>query len=257
MHFLKKIIFWLFQTANKNPLAALCCFLAFSLHLTFFFISWLKPNIYHSAARQKLIVNTHQLPSSSLRSFTTKHESPKTSTSYATTKEPKASSSTKKIPQTKAKTPAQKHSGAKTQQLTNSQAKQLLQQLQKNLAEIETQKEVCQQKQIMVPQSIKQLKADETTISSDLSQEPFLDYHNLLINFLKTTLELPVFGTVKLTLTLDAQGHFKALEILASDSEVNRFYLEKQLKELEYPVFTKDLSHQPAYSFNLTFCSDQ
>ncbi len=257
MHFLKKIFFWLFQVANKNPLAAICCFLAFSIHLTFFFLSWLKPHIYHTPVRQKLVVNTHQIPSSSLPSFTTKHAGPKVSSSQETTRVQKASSSEKKMAQTKPKTSAKKHSGAKAQQLTNGQAKQLLQQLQKNLAEIETQKEGCQDKQMMVPQSIKQLKADDTIISSDLYQEPFLDYHSLLINFLKTALQLPVFGTVKLTLTLDAKGRFKDLEILASDSEVNRFYLEKQLKELEYPEFTKDLSHQSIYSFNLTFCSDQ
>jgi hypothetical protein len=207
--------------------------------------------------RQKLIVNTHHLPSSSSISFTTQHTSPKVLTSQETKRAQKASNSEKKISQSKAKTPAKKNPGAKTHQLTNSQAKQLLQQLQKNLAEIETHKEACQEKQIMVPQSIKQLKADDTIISSDLLQEPFLDYHSLLINFLKTALELPVFGTVKVNLTLDAKGRFKDLEILASDSEVNRFYLEKQLKELEYPVFTKELSHQSAYSFNLTFCSDQ
>lgn len=256
MQFLKKIIFWLFQIANQNPLAALCCCVAFSLHVSFFFLCSLKPNLYHSPVRQKLVVNTHHLPSSSLPSFTTKPVSPKNSPSHATTRVQKASSSEKK-PQAKAKTPTKKHPGANTHQLTNSQAKQLLQQLQKNLAEIETHKEACQDKQMMVPQSIKQLKADDTLISSDLSQESLLDYHSLLINFLKTALQLPVFGTVKVNLTLDSKGRCKDLEILASDSEVNRFYLEKQLKELEYPVFTKDLSHQSAYSFNLTFCSDQ
>lgn len=257
MPILKKITFLILEKIKKSPIISICFIFALSLHIALILIAHHRPYIPHTPNRQKLIVNTHLVPSSSF-STTTKKQAQIKSSLNSSSKAQTTSVSEKKPTAKGTKTPIKKVQQANTtKQLSNEQAKQLLKELQKSLAEIETIKEVVHEKKMLVPQSIKELKADDYEITSDVVEKSALDYHTLLIGFLKDALQLPAYGTVKVVLTLNPKGEFKDLEILASDSEVNRFFLEKQLKELQYPVFTKDLSHTSTYSFNLTFCSDQ
>lgn len=245
-------------TAVKNyPLSFFCFLFSAMLHLALLIFIQLRPGITHQAHRQKLTVNTHLVPSSSFSTPIKKPTHLKPSSAQST-KTHASLAYEKKPTQKVVKTPAKKmQKGSLTQQLSNEQAKQLLQQLQKSLAEIESKKETSQHNQMVVPQSIKELRADDYRITSEIAEESLGNYHSQLICFLKDALQLPAYGTVKVILTLSNKGEYIHLEILSSDSEVNRFYLEKQLKELQYPIFTKDISHTSTYSFHLTFCSDQ
>jgi len=81
-------------------------------------------------------------------------------------------------------------------------------------------------------------------------------YQDLLINTLRERLKLPGPGTVKLKLTLTKSGIIRALEVLSSESELNRGYLESHLKLLDFPPFEGDLEGTDEQTFLLSFCSD-
>ena len=243
------------QVIQKKPITSFCAFVTLSLHICIIIGSLLPPRFHTSAVKQKLVVHTHVVPAGTFSTIVSQAPSKQAEQKTLKSKNVAQTQAVKKPAAKSVKTTA-KTTTSTTQHLSNEQAKKLLKQLQKNLAEIETHKETSIEKTIVVPQSIKELKADSYMILSD-EQHASADYHTILLEFLKQTLQLPAFGTVKVVLSLNAQGTFKDLEILASDSEVNRFYLEKQLKQLQYPIFTQDLSHTSTYSFNLTFCSDK
>jgi len=255
MQSIKKITSFILEKLKNKPFASFSFFLVLLCHLGLMAITHLQPIASHKPLRQKLVVNTHLVPSSTFSLQTKKQNNQKLNSSSNFKTQGNLVSEKKQA--SKPVQPKKAKQATTTNQLSNEQAKHLLKQLQKSLAEIETKKETAQEKQIVVPQSIKELKSNDYSILADFPEQIALDYHSLLVAFLKDTLQLPAYGTVKVILTLSSKGECKNLEILASDSEVNRFYLEKQLKELEYPSFTKDIPNTSTYSFNLTFCSDQ
>lgn len=142
--------------------------------------------------------------------------------------------------------------------VNNSKTKKLLSDLQESIAKIEINRDnSLPAKTITVPRPINELKADAYEIKSDAVEEEGVFYRDILIHYLKDSLNLPGYGIVKIKLTLEHQGLAQNVTIVTSDSEVNRLYLEKTLQELIYPPFTGELSNKKTYTFSLTFCSDQ
>lgn len=258
MAFFKHIITFSIHKTKKQPLFSSCFFIALVLHVAAIIFAQIRPKMQHHPMRQKLQVATHVVSPANF--YVGSHKELSSNANASSAQKNTMTLAAKKTSTKKAlavKSTEKKTYNSSPQQLSNEQAKRLLKDLQQSLAQIENHKEIIAEKNMLVPQSIKELKADDYVITTDFQESPSVDYHAILVNFLKDTLQLPAFGTVKVCLTLNHKGQLQHLEILASDSEVNRFYLEKELKQLNYPVFTKDLQHTSSHSFNLTFCSDQ
>lgn len=140
----------------------------------------------------------------------------------------------------------------------NTKTKQLLNDLQENIAKIEAKRDNTLPSQAMViPKPIDALKADVYDIQAEAVELEETSYRDGLIVYLKDALHLPGYGTVKIRLTLQRDGAIQDVMALSSDSEVNRLYLENTLQELIFPPFTEELAGKKTYTFVLTFCSDQ
>jgi len=240
-----------YQSIRSKPLLSFSILFALSLHFIVFIFSLSSPAFKQTPHRQKLHVKTHLLPE---QKFLAQFEQSSSITSKTSQK--KISPSKKQSKHQSAKTIGQQDAKKKSTSLTNEQAKKLLSDLQNSLAKIETTKEKESDKEaLFIPQSIKELKTEAYHIETESSQTS-IDYERLLIDYLKSNLQLPAYGKVKILLSLSSSGLLEALEIVFSDSEINRFYLEKNLKELQFPEFSHEIQGLKSYTFNLTFCSD-
>ena len=106
-----------------------------------------------------------------------------------------------------------------------------------------------------VPESITALKIDTINeIDNDESQGDF-SYQERLVCCLKETLDLPEFGQVKIELTLTVSGDVMKLRVLASESEKNKSYLEKNLRQMKFPSFGGS-EMENKRTFILTFCNE-
>lgn len=233
---------------KKRPLLSICIGLSILIHISLFALSNKTQAFKHTPLRQKMVVKTHFVHDNRFqeREKLLQKASP-------SSKNHKTAISTK--PQN-SKTSKRQETPKKSKSLTNDQAKKLLSDLQQSLAQIETTKEKKgDSKDLFIPQSIKELKTDLCEITSD-SQNAQGAYEDVLIDYLKSHLQLPAYGKVKILLTLNSKGELEDLEIVFSDSEINRFYLEKNIKGLHFPQFSHELIGQKNFTFNLTFSSD-
>lgn len=188
-----------------------------SVHLFFFFFNFRKsPEI--PKAKQSIIVRT----------FTPPPKSPPTS-----------------IRQTETKTIKK---GAKPQ--ANRKKDDVLNDLKESLTKIEKQNAIETPTPLSFPKNIPSLEIDQ-------AEEPEVtDYFTLIAQTLKSELELPELGDVKLELTVLNNGKVMKLHILHTESEKNRRYLELKLPTLILPSFTEDLKNKPEHTFTLTFCNE-
>ncbi len=81
-------------------------------------------------------------------------------------------------------------------------------------------------------------------------------YENHLIGYLRSILNLPEVGEVKIRLTLQNNGAFVKLQVLRAQSAKNRSYLEVELPHLHFPRLTGALSHEKQHIFVITFCNE-
>lgn len=229
----------------KKKVAQKPLFYSFGALALFFHISFLcffstKPISKMDPKQQKLLVKTHFLPAEYV--IKTAKPTPATLQKKTVSSKPKNS-----VSNAKKKT---------SRTLSSTKTKQLLDHVQESLAKIETSKEISKGKEMMlVPQSIKELKADQYEITTPIQSEEKLLYQDILISFLKKSLQLPAFGSVKLSMTISKEGRLASLKVLFSDSEINRLFLQEKLETLIYPLFTKELLQSSEQTFELTFCS--
>ena len=241
-----RIITWIISFLNrckkillKKPFFSFFSLIVLLFHLLFIFSFYSTPQPKVILRNKKLLVKTHHLP----QDYTLK------TSGFAQVK--KKARPQDNLPKSK---PTKKTT--QTSKPQKKETKQILKDLQESLAKIETSKEITRKPSSMhVPQPIKELKADHYQINYEENQ-PSHAYSDLLISFLKGTLQLPAFGSVKLALSLYKNGKIKNVNILYSDSEVNRLYLERELEILTYPLFTEDLSSHNMLTFTLTFFSN-
>lgn len=232
------------NSIKKRPLFYTFGCVAFIFHISFIFLFYSKPISKINPDQKKLIVKTHQLPKEYVLKDRVVTQVKKTAQKNTT---PQTSASQVKKSPAKTKNPSASSQKSKTKQILNH--------LQESLAKIETSKEMTHKQEAMiVPESIRELKADQYQISPEEACLP-LAYQQVLVSFLKNSLELPAFGTVKLSITIKNEGILKNLSILFSDSEINRLYLESHLSLLIFPSFTAELVDEKEHTFTLTFCS--
>lgn len=250
--------------AKTRPCLTSILFFVFGLHLVGIIYSQIHPTPPLNPNRRKLIVKTMTLPPDQSKTLlVTKDAKEKLVTVKGSLqaaeiiKSKKITPAAKKKPPTPAALTSSKKLADKTV-ATDSKTKKLLSDLQESIAKIEINRDnSLPAKAIVVPRPISELKADAYEIQSDSVEEEGILYRDILISYLKDTLNLPGYGTVKIKLTLEHQGTVQNLSIVTSDSEVNRLYLEKILQELTFPTFTGELASKKSYTFSLTFCSDQ
>jgi hypothetical protein len=252
---------------KNKPHFASIFFVVLAMHLAGIFYSYMHPSPKLNPNRKKLVVHTKILPPDPTKSsFVTKEakdpfsKSPSSASTHAVKKEPAKKLPVKKEPAIKKKSPSIATPTVKNPEkvvVSSSKTKKLLEDLQESIAKIELNRDnSLPAKTITLPRPITELKADAYEIHADASDEEGIFYRDILIQYLKDTLHLPGYGTVKIKLSLEHQGRVENVAIASSDSEVNRLYLEKILQELDFPPFTGDLSGKNSYTFSLTFCSD-
>lgn len=88
---------------------------------------------------------------------------------------------------------------------------------------------------------------DSTT--SDIPESPHFSndflaysYHKKIVDFLRSSLQLPEIGDVRVKISLKSNGRVDTLVILKSYSEKNQEYVKKKLFELTFPISTEDAS---------------
>jgi colicin import membrane protein len=79
-----------------------------------------------------------------------------------------------------------------------------------------------------------------------------LSYKEELANRLKAMLKLPELGEVKIKLTLKNTGAFFKLAILSADSEKNRKYIDREIKNMTFPSFHGMFNSVDEYTFSIT-----
>lgn len=74
-------------------------------------------------------------------------------------------------------------------------------------------------------------------------------YRDELANRLKLLLRLPEYGVVQVRLTVNRRGLVQKVEIVASESDVNKNYIEKALPELAFPPFGNNFPGNENHTF--------
>ena len=82
------------------------------------------------------------------------------------------------------------------------------------------------------------------------------DYKDILVQHLHQSLSLPDYGEVKIQLSLRQDGTVVKVNVLKTQSEKNKQYLENNLLRLKLPRFDGTYADKKEYTFILTFCNE-
>lgn len=216
---------------KRNPRLTVIGFIVLIGHLWFTFYNF-KDAWSPSPPKKSIIVHTYSPPKPKPK--------PKPSPPQITAVKQK-----KVLPQNKKPAPAKQ---AKPNKNT-------LKNLEETLAKIEAMQDKTKNNiKLSVPESIPKLNIDRP-ISIE-SESKTSDYLSLVVQHLKTQLELPETGKVRLQLTILQSGQIKSMKILASESEKNQHYLEIHLKTMQFPPFTDDWESTYEQTVIITFCNE-
>lgn len=167
-------------------------------------------------------------------------------------KTPAKAAPTKKVgrlEEKKVETPTKK-------QPRSSNVTHLLHELEETIAKIDRKRDKdIPSKQTETPKWVKPLKIDAIKEISDDDGPVQADftYQDSLISCLRSALDLPELGEVKIELTLSEDGMVEKLKVLSSESAKNRSYLEKTLHLIKFPPLN---GNERRKTFILTFCND-
>ncbi len=81
--------------------------------------------------------------------------------------------------------------------------------------------------------------------------ETGLPYDQTLAQRLQQLIRLPEYGEVTIQLTLHRNGIVAQLEVLTSESESNRRYVQKELPNLRFPAFGRQFPGEEKHVFTL------
>ena len=115
-------------------------------------------------------------------------------------------------------------------------AHDVMKDLQKNIAKIE--------------------KKRDKTIEKKPTSQPKVVYSTLLAQKLKSALNLPEEGDVKLSLKVKNSGEVIEVNVLSSQSVNNASYLKEEIPKIRFPTFKGELLGKKEHTFTLTFCHD-
>ena len=175
-------------------------------------------------------------------------------------KEKRAAKETKEAAVKKQKEKQRKEAAAAKQ-------KQLLDKVKESIAKIDQSDHKDSYGQaISVPQSIGKLHIEAPTSSRGDSrggggdpggaQSEEVQYSDELVQRLKLVLRLPEYGRVKVRLVIKRDGRVVRVEVISSQSEKNRKYVEERLTHVTFPNFGSHFAGQQEKTFPLTLSND-
>jgi hypothetical protein len=149
-------------------------------------------------------------------------------------------------------TPKKKNAPPKAKKQTSQIPQHLLRELEETIAKIDEKRDKLYSGKKLVSQKLQSLSDQtHTSIEQEAEKESVREH---LIELLHRSLNLPDFGEVKIQLTLSCDGNIKNLNVLKTESEKNRKYLEENLPLLKFPSFTTNSEKET--TFVITFCNE-
>lgn len=114
----------------------------------------------------------------------------------------------------------------------------LITKLEKQINEIDNSDiEVKVEEELFVPKNVKTLNVDK--LFQSYSDQPPSKFKELLIKELQDNLNLPDYGSVKVSFTILPDGEIKDIVILEYQSNENQKYLKNSLSELSFKSINK------------------
>lgn len=109
-----------------------------------------------------------------------------------------------------------------------------------------------------IEESIAKIEGKNATVYIDntLKLDYAEGYEEVLIAHLRSHLQLPEFGEVKIKITLNKDGSVVKLSVLKTESERNKKHLETHLYTIQFPRLDVLGIKKPEQTFVLTFCND-
>ncbi len=108
---------------------------------------------------------------------------------------------------------------------------------------------------INIPSQLGELKIDTISTADSLTVKES-GYRDELARRLILTLKLPEYGVVKLKLTLSRSGKVTDVNILQSESAVNKAHIRKTLPGITFPSFGDNFIGHETYTFQITLNSE-
>lgn len=107
------------------------------------------------------------------------------------------------------------------------------------------------------PSRIESLTSDTLSIDTDatLSVKESA-YKDELRARLKLMLKLPQYGDVKIKLTINRQGKVSDLKVISAANQMNKEYIEKNLKKMNLPPFGSNFPGEESYTFTITISNE-
>jgi colicin import membrane protein len=98
---------------------------------------------------------------------------------------------------------------------------------------------------VAASESLIAMNEGSTAKSGDVS------YYQALVRRLKDNLHLPVYGQVKVDITLQRSGKVVKVKIISCTSGSNNAYLQKELCKLSFPSFGSNFVGEEQHTFHL------
>lgn len=224
---------------QKHPLETTIGAAVLFGHLLFIFFNF-KTAHPPPVPKQSIVVHTHVLPK----------PKPKPQVQPATNPTPKPKA--KPAPKPKAKPPTQPKKAPPPKPKKNQTVLKELQEVLANIEEKQTHQETAAP--LNLPKEIQQLSIDTIDTSATVEEASYLP---LLVQALKTHLELPEDGKVRIQLTVLKSGRVEKVQILYAESEKNKMYLERELIHMALPPFSNELAGKVKHTFTMNFCHEK
>ena len=233
-------------------------FLTIFVHaLILFAISYSHKNVSKNTAPKKMVVKTISPSTSAVKSSAFEKASIAPSSKVQRPSKTEAKKASKPITSkniTTKKNEKKMQSGAKAEP-DYSTAKNLAKQLEDSLSKIEKGKIKSHVENTLSLPPPMALFQESPTPTSGINEKEAFFYHESLVKYLQHALHLPEYGNVKIALTLKPDGTVMKLEVITSESEKNKTFLEKNLPQIKFPGFSKSDGNEQK-TFLLTFCNE-
>jgi hypothetical protein len=167
----------------------------------------------------------------------------------------------KKPTATKASPPQKKSSPTKTSKEKPSSSqkdKKLIRSLKESIAKIDdTPHNIPRERITVVPKTIDTLNID--AVAAAKGKRLSVDdesYQEVLIRKLKTSLVLPEYGAVKVSLTISRNGTVEDIVVLSAESTKNKKYVERSLPSFVFRPFGSSFQGQGNHAFLVVLSND-
>lgn len=237
---------------RKRPLASLLILGTLLAHLWLIKVWWSQPKTLQlNAAPKRIAVQQVKLkppPPKPAPKPVAVAPKPKPKPKPVAQSKPKP----KPKPQAKPKPKPEKREVAKPEPKVDKRREELLAQVRKQLEKVEDVGSQAASSSSSAP-AVRQVKELDPSVRVSASEAA---YASTLIQTLRTQLRLPDVGDVEVRLTLASDGRVLKLEILDSQSERNRRYIEQSIPNLSFAPFDGRFGGAASHDFSLTLANE-